>query len=178
MPFHRVLPRILPLAALLGLIATPALVTPALADMPPVPKVGQETPRPVAAPYGAPEGAQAQVDAAFRTAQASGRNVLIDFGGNWCPDCRMLAGVLALPSVAPWVAQRFVTVTVNVGRINTNLDIAQHYGVTIHAVPTVLIVTPQGRLLNPDGALALGDARRMSAQAVVDLLAGWDARDH
>lgn len=164
--------RLLPLTVLLaGLAATPAL-----AELPPVPQVGQETPKPVAAPYGPTEGAQAQVDAAFKTAQESGRNVLIDFGGNWCPDCRMLAGVLDLPSVAPWVAAHFVTVSVNVGRINTNLDIARHYGVTIKAVPTVLIVTPQGRLLNPDGTLALGDARRMSAQAVVDLLAGWNGR--
>jgi thioredoxin 1 len=166
--------RVLPLAALLGAL----IATPALAELPPVPQVGQQAPHPVAAPYGPTDGAQAQVDAAFQTARASGRNVLIDFGGNWCPDCRMLAGVLALPSIAPWVAAHFVTVMVNVGRINTNLDIARHYGVTIKAVPTVLIVTPEGKLLNPDGSLALGDARRMSAQAVVDLLAGWDSRGH
>ncbi|WP_240161981.1 thioredoxin family protein [Gluconacetobacter azotocaptans] len=166
--------RLLPLSALLGL----AMALPARAAVPPmpVPQVGQATPTAVAAPYGPPADAQAQVAAAFRAAQASGKNVLLDFGGNWCPDCRLMAGVLRLPQVAPWVDSRFVTVAINVGRIDTNLDIAQRYGVTIKAVPTVLVVTPQGRLLNPDGALALGDARHMSAQAVVDLLAEWDAR--
>ncbi|NVN11925.1 MULTISPECIES: thioredoxin family protein [Nguyenibacter] len=165
-------------AAILPAMLLGVLSTPALAELPPTPKVGHAVPHPVAAPYGPPEGAQAQVDEAFARARASGRNVLIDFGGNWCPDCRMLAGVLALPTVAPWVAASFERVNVNVGHIDTNLDIAQKYGVTIKAVPTVLIVTPKGQVLNPDGALALGDARRMSAQAVVDLLAGWDTRGH
>ncbi|MBB2202743.1 thioredoxin family protein [Gluconacetobacter tumulisoli] len=166
--------RLLPLSALLGIVTA----VPAQAAVPsnPVPQVGQAMPTAVPAPYGSPADAPAQVAAAFRAAQASGKNVLLDFGGNWCPDCRLMAGVLRLPQVAPWIDAHFVEVTVNVGRINTNLDIAQRYGVTIKAVPTVLIITPQGRLLNPDGTLALGDARHMSSQAVVDLLAAWNAR--
>jgi thioredoxin 1 len=129
---------------------------------------------PVAAPYDTGADAHAQVDAAFAAAKASGRKVMIDFGGNWCPDCRMLAGVLAAPEVKPWATQGFVTVLVDVGRMKKNLDVAAKYGVKITAVPTVLVITPDGQVLNKDHVFALSDARSMSPQAVVDLLASWE----
>jgi hypothetical protein len=56
------------------------------------------------------------------------------------------------------------------------MDIARRYGVTVKAIPTVLIVTPQGKLLNPQGTLVLGNARTMSSQAVVDQIAAWNRR--
>jgi len=120
--------------------------------------------------------AKTQVEEAFATAARTKRKVLIDFGGNWCPDCRMLAGVFEQPEVAQWLESQFVVVPVNVGRIDKNLDIAKQYGVTIHEVPTVLIVTPGRTLLNADGANTLGNARAMSPQAVLDLLDKWNRR--
>ena len=129
-------------------------------------------------PYDTTADAQAQVADAFRAARRSGRNVLIDLGANWCPDCRMLNGVLRMPQVQPWVHGHFETVMVNVDRFNVNMDIPARYGVKVKQIPTVLVLTPDGRLLNPDGALALGNARHMSPQAQVDLVAAWDARGH
>ncbi|MDR6181599.1 thioredoxin family protein [Asaia bogorensis] len=120
--------------------------------------------------------AKKQVEEAFATAARTKRKVLIDFGGNWCPDCRMLAGIFEQPEVAQWLESQFVVVPVNVGRIDQNLDIAKQYGVTIHEVPTVLIVTPGRTLLNADGANTLGNARAMSTQAVLDLLDKWNRR--
>jgi len=126
---------------------------------------------PVAAPYDETADAHAQVDAAFATAKATGRTVLLDFGGNWCPDCRILAGVLRDPTVHDWMSSRFVLLQIDVGRRTKNMDIAQRFGVTVKGVPTVLMITPDGKLLNPDNPYGLSDARSMSSQAVVDLLA-------
>ncbi|MFT8956844.1 MAG: thioredoxin family protein, partial [Gluconobacter oxydans] len=117
-----------------------------------------------------------QVAQAFALAQKTHRKVLLDFGGNWCPDCKMLSGIFALPDAARWLDSQFVVVPVNVGRINTNLDLAARYGVTIKAVPTVIIVTPDGHALNGDGSTALGNARSMSPQAVLDLISSWNKR--
>jgi thiol-disulfide isomerase/thioredoxin len=153
------------------IVAATALL---LAAAAPTPTVTPDQPKPVAAPYDTQADAHAAVDAAFAAARSSGRKVMIDFGGNWCPDCRALAGVLASPDVKPWLDQGFVTVMVDVGRFKKNLDIAAKYGVKINAAPTVLIITPDGKLLNGDKVFALADARYMSPQAVVDLLAGWE----
>ncbi|KXV65422.1 protein-disulfide isomerase [Acetobacter orleanensis] len=142
----------------------------------PVPQIGSAPITAVAHPYAEPEGAQAAVDAAFAEARKTGRKVLIDFGANWCPDCRVLAGVLTHPSVSPWIEQTFSVVSVNVDHFNKNMDIAKKFGITIKAIPVALIVTPEGKVLNADETLALGDARRMSGQAVVDMLAEWAKR--
>jgi thioredoxin 1 len=156
------------------LAASPALAFMSVALMaaaPPTLPPGQATP--VAAPYDTNADAHAQVDAAFAKARATGRKVLIDFGGNWCPDCRMLAGVLEVPAVHEWSDANFETVMVDIGRRTKNLDIAAKYGVKIEGVPAVLVVTPDGKLLNGDNVSALADARSWSQQAVVDLLAKW-----
>jgi len=138
-----------------------------------VPMVPPGKATPVAQPYDETADAHAAVAAAFAAAHASGHKVLLDFGGNWCPDCRMLAGVLDLPQVHAWAAQHFETVYIDVGRFTKNKDIAQHYGVKLTAAPTVLVVTADGTVLNRNDVFALADARTMSAQAVVALLASW-----
>jgi thiol-disulfide isomerase/thioredoxin len=145
-----------------------------LAAAAPLPKVTDDQAPPVEHPYDTQADAHAAVQTAFAQAKATGRNVMLDFGGNWCPDCRVLAGVLQAPVVKPWVDQNFVTVLVDVGRFKKNLDIAAQYGVKINAAPTVLVISPDGRVLNQGNVFALADARSMSAQAVVNLLAGWE----
>jgi thiol-disulfide isomerase/thioredoxin len=130
---------------------------------------GQATP--VAVPYDVNADAHAQVAAAFARAKANGHKVMLDFGGNWCPDCRMLAGVLDMPQVKQWTDASYETVMIDVGRENKNMDLAAQYGIKIHAVPTVLMLTADGKLLNKDDVFALANARGLSAQAVVNILA-------
>jgi len=159
----------------------PALALGLLAASPlraatPAPQVGDVHAAAVPAPYPLIDSAQADVAAALAQSKQTGKPVLIDFGGNWCPDCRLLAGTFELPAVHDWLKANFIEVSVNVGHFDANMDIAKAHGVTITAVPTVLIITPDGKTLNPDGARDLGHARAMSAQAVVDLIAGWAAR--
>jgi thioredoxin 1 len=151
-----------------ALLAAAATLLMAATEAPRLPP-GQATP--VAAPYDTQADAHKQVAEAFTRARQTGHRVMLDFGGNWCPDCRMLAGVLEMPQVRAWTANGYETVMIDVGRENKNMDIAAQYGVKIHAVPTVLMLTPDGKLLNKDDVFALANARGLSAQAVVDVLA-------
>lgn len=130
----------------------------------------------VAHPYAEPEAATAAVEHAFEIARQTGRRVLIDYGANWCPDCRILAGVLESPEVKPWVEKNFVLAKVNVDRFNQNLDLAKKYGIQIKQIPVLLVVTPDGKVLNPEATLELGSARSMTAQEIVDRLALWNSR--
>ena len=127
------------------------------------------------APYDLTANANAIVDAAFARARKSHKRVLIDLGGNWCGDCRILAGVMALPEMRGFLARHFEVAEVNVGRFDTNLQIPARFGFTkrLIGVPTVLIAAPDGRLLNRGDVFALADARHMRPQAVADWLAKW-----
>lgn len=160
-------------------IATPA-AAPALAA--PAPRVSITTIDQLAQPLPYPYDEQADAKAAVAKAKAQAKRehkkLLIDFGGNWCPDCRILAGIIALPEVKSFVEKHFVEVTVNIGRYDKNGDIAAHYGFPdrLKGVPTVLIVDPRtDQVINKDKTFALTDARHMSPQALADWLAQWTA---
>lgn len=166
-------------ATILASYAALALL-PAAAPVP-APRVGiasfERLPQPLPLPYHA-GSAKAAVAEARARALKSHKRLLIDLGGNWCLDCRLLAGVMELPRMRPFVAKHFEVVTVDVGRFDQNLDIPAHYGIKdrLKGVPAVLIVDPRtDKLLNAGRETALADARSLTPQALADWLAGWAA---
>ncbi|WP_184114182.1 thioredoxin family protein [Sphingomonas abaci] len=166
-------------ATILASYAALALL-PAAAPVP-APRVGiasfERLPQPLPLPYHA-GSAKAAVAEARARALKSRKRLLIDLGGNWCLDCRLLAGVMELPRMRPFVAKHFEVVTVDVGRFDQNLDIPAHYGIKdrLKGVPAVLIVDPRtDKLLNAGRETALADARSLTPQALADWLAGWAA---
>jgi len=148
----------------------------------PAPRVGvasfERLPQPLPLPYHA-GSAKAAVAQARARAIKSHKRLLIDLGGNWCLDCRLLAGVMELPQMRPFVAKHFEVVTVDVGRFDQNLDIPAHYGIKdrLKGVPAVLIVDPRSdKLLNAGRETAMADARGQAPQALADWLppgAAW-----
>jgi len=131
----------------------------------------EELPQPLPAPYDLRADAHAQI----ARARASGKPLLIDFGANWCADCRVLAGVLELPELKPYLARNFELVQVDVGRFDRNLDIPRRFSRTpMQAIPAVFVIDGKtGKLRNRGEELALGDARVMKPQAIADWLAKW-----
>ena len=131
--------------------------------------------QPLPFPYDEHADGHKQVKAALRRAKAAHKLLLIDLGGNWCPDCRILAGTMRQPDLAPFVAQHYETVMVDVGRYTKNMDIPVSYGAERPAgVPALLIIDPRtGKLLNAGHVTALSDARHMSPQGLADWLAQW-----
>ena len=121
----------------------------------------------------------AKVAAARARALAEHKLLLIDMGGNWCPDCRILAGTMELPNIKSFVDAHYVEVTVDAGRrMNQNGQVAARYGVPkLAGVPSVFIVDPASdRLVDAGHTPALSDARHMSPQGLADWLAQWPAK--
>jgi thiol-disulfide isomerase/thioredoxin len=162
------------LAALLaGACLAPAAVLAA-----PAPKVAiaslADLPTPLPLPYDESADANAEVAAGLAKAKATHRLLLIDLGGNWCPDCRLLAGLMRQPDLARFVQDHYVVVTVDVGRMNKNLQVPARWGVDkVTGVPSILIIDRHGRLLDQGHIPALADARHMTPQALADWLARW-----
>lgn len=162
------------IAAIGAALASPALAAPA-------PKVAAtsfaqlKTPLPL--PYAEGADAKAQIAAARARAKVGHKLLLIDLGGNWCLDCRILAGTMELPELRRYLARHYEIVTVDVGRFDKNMDIAAHYGLVDHfggGVPSVLIIDPRtDKVRNPGRTAALADARTLTPQALADWLASW-----
>ncbi len=132
--------------------------------------------KPLPLPYDESANADQAVAAARDRARRSGKLLLIDLGGNWCLDCRILAGTIEVAPLKAWLASHYEIVTVDVGRFDKNLQIPARYGITgrLEGVPSVLIVDPRtNRLINRGRTAALADARHMTPQALADWLAQW-----
>lgn len=135
----------------------------------------QQLPQPLPLPYNEATNADQQVAQAKARARAQGKKLLIDLGGNWCADCRVLAGIMELPEIAAFIRAHYVVVTVDVGRMDKNQAIPRHYGISkLEGVPAILVVDPKkDRLVNGGRLFALADARHMTPQALADWLAQW-----
>lgn len=106
-----------------------------------------------AKPFKKSSKASEDVDAALARAAATNKRVLLVMGANWCHDNRGLAGWFAQPRFAAMLSSKYETVYVDVGHRDRNIDIARRFGIeAITGTPTVLIIDPQGTLLNPASA--------------------------
>ncbi|WP_010545799.1 thioredoxin family protein [Sphingomonas elodea] len=166
------------LAAVL-LASTTTLLAAAPAPKP-APRVGiasfEALPKPLPLPYDERADADAVVKAARARAIKAHKLLLIDLGGNWCLDCRLLAGTIELPTLKPWVERHYEIVAVDIGRFDRNLAIPARYGAgaKLEGVPALLVVDPRtDKLLNGGRVSALADARSLTPQALADWLAQW-----
>ena len=156
-----------------------ALVFPASAGIP-APHVRAQSfdqlAQPLPLPYDESADAMAAVNTARARARAGHKLLLIDLGGNWCLDCRILAGTIELPEVGIFVRRHYELVTVDVGRFDKNLNVPARYGITqrLEGVPALLVIDPRtDTLLDAGHVAALADARSMTPQALADWLAHW-----
>jgi thiol-disulfide isomerase/thioredoxin len=160
----------------LALAALPLAVLPAQAARAPHMHIASLAELPVVepAPYDVDADANAAVDAAFARARKSGKRVLIDMGGNWCPDCIVLANVMQLPELKRFLAVHFEIVKVDAGRFDKNMDIPARFGLgKPEGVPAVYIATPHGKLVNAGHVTELDNDRTMTPQGIANWLAQW-----
>ncbi len=155
-----------------------AITVPALGAEPPKVSISKfgELHRPLPFPFDDKRDADRDIAEARAKAAASGKLLLIDLGGDWCADCRILVGVMELPEVKAFVDAHYVVVNVDVGRMNRNRQVPAHYGFAkkFKAVPVLFVVDPKtDRLLNHDDIDGLVDARLSTPQALADWLARW-----
>ncbi len=124
--------------------------------------------------YPAPEQAPADVAKALQTVSSTHQRVILDFGGNWCPDCLALDRFFHDATNAPLLEAGFVLVHVNIGRTDRNLDIAEHYEVPLKkGVPALAVLDADGKLLYSQKTGEFEAMRKMQSSAVTEFLAQW-----
>jgi thioredoxin 1 len=122
--------------------------------------------------YRADANAAQDIRRALATAAKQHKNVLLDFGGNWCIDCHVLENAFHQPRIAPLLNSNYIVVHVDVGKYDKNLDLAKKYHVNLQkGVPSLAVLDSQGKVL-----YATGDFERahlMSEDDVIQFLDKW-----
>jgi len=125
--------------------------------------------------YPDPAQAKADIAAALRTAATTHKRILLDFGGNWCPDCQVLDIYFHDPANRRILEANFVLVHVNIGHMDANLDIAEQYEVPLRrGVPALAVLSEKGKLLYSQKNGEFEAMSRMELSAVTQFLKQWE----
>ena len=125
--------------------------------------------------YPDPSQAKADIAAALKTAAANHKRILLDFGGNWCPDCVVLDIYFHDPANRPILEANFVLVHVNIGHMDANLDLAEQYEVPLRrGVPALAVLSEHGKLLYSQKRGEFEAMSRMELSAVTQFLKQWE----
>lgn len=122
---------------------------------------------PDAKPFDASRDAKSDVALALAQAQAENKPAITVMGANWCHDSRALAGWFATPRFSTMLERDFVLTYVDVGRKDSNLDVARSFGLDgIIGTPTVVVTAPDGTVLNLDSAVSWRNSANRSEDAI------------
>jgi thioredoxin 1 len=129
--------------------------------------------------YPDPAQAKADITTALQAAKASHRRIIVDFGGNWCPDCHVLDLYFHDQTNAPLLDANYVLVHVNIGRKDQNLQIAKRYEIPLDkGVPALAVLDGDGKLLFSQKAGEFEAMRGMQSPAVTAFLDEWKPPTH
>jgi thioredoxin 1 len=122
--------------------------------------------------YKADANAAQDIRRALATAVKQHKNVLLDFGGNWCIDCHVLDNAFHQPRIAPLLNSNYIVVHVDVGKYEKNLDLAKKYHVNLEkGVPSLAVLDSLGKVLY--GTSDFERAHLMSEDDVIQFLDKW-----
>ena len=123
-----------------------------------------------------PSRAASDIDAAVKQAASSHKRVLVDFGANWCTDCKVLDQNLHKAENASLLSANYVLVHVNVGEsgIDHNVELAKRYGIPLNkGVPALAVLDSDGRVVFSQKNGEFESMRRMDPRSVNEFLARW-----
>ena len=132
------------------------------------------TPAPAHQLYSDTADPKADIQAALVTAKKYHRNVILDFGGNWCGDCKVLDIYFHQAPNLQLLTDNFVLVHVNIGRYDKNLDVAEKYGIPLKkGVPALAVLNQSGKLLQSQRTGEFENMRHMEPNSVTEFLTQW-----
>ena len=118
-------------------------------------------------PYDEAADAKLEIKQALAQAPPANTPVIVVFGANWCPDCKMLDSAMKRGASAPLLSREFKLVKVNVGQFDHNLDLIKLYGVPLKkGIPEVVILSPQNEVLYVTKEGELSDARKLGKDGI------------
>jgi thiol:disulfide interchange protein len=122
--------------------------------------------------------AHQQIQAAIAQASQSGKNVLLDFGANWCGDCHALDAQMHTPELAGLVERNYVVVHIDVGRMNKNVDLARKYGIPLRkGIPALAVLDSHGKLLFSQDQGQFEDARHLGPDSFKQFFEQWKPKN-
>lgn len=133
---------------------------------------GQQFPIPTG--YDASRKATADIQAALALAKTDRKEVLLDFGADWCPDCVALDSMFHSAQVESLLNSDYVVVPIDVGDWNLNMSTASQYvDLSTSGIPALVVMDGSGQVREATNDGSFSNARTMDADQVAAFLSTW-----
>jgi len=92
---------------------------------------------------------------------------IVIFGANWCPDAKLLEGVMQLPTVKNFLEARSKILHIDVGGYEINTELFDFFDKDIQdGIPRIFIMDKAGKNINLQVNDAMRKARELSSQDI------------
>ena len=120
------------------------------------------------------------ISTALVAAKKDGQRVLVNFGADWCIDCRILERLFLTNPVNAFLKSHFHVVTIDVGVYfddgrEKNVDVPIRYGLDLmtSGVPAIVVLDPEGRIVATTREGQWRSARKFTTSDVMPFLEAW-----
>jgi thiol-disulfide isomerase/thioredoxin len=118
--------------------------------------------------------AKTEIKNALDRAKREHKRIILDFGGNWCGDCRALAANFKKEPNASLLKSSYILIDVNIGKYDMNKDVAQQYEVPLtKGVPALAVIDGDGHVLYSQKNGEFESMRSMDPNSVTAFLQKW-----
>ena len=98
-----------------------------------------------------------------------GKQPIVVFGANWCPDARLLEGVMQLTTVKDFLDKYASVLNIDVGKYQINTELFSFFDSRIKdGIPRVFVMNLSGQLVNLETNDTMREARELSIQEIFD----------
>ena len=119
--------------------------------------------------------AMSQIDQALEEARESGRFVICQVGGNWCPWCLRFAKFITEDEeIANVVKENFVYIHVNTSNANKNEEALRRLGNPGRfGYPVLVILDDEGRVMHIQNSSYLEEGNSYNHKKVLEFFLNW-----
>ncbi len=122
---------------------------------------------PLPLPYNKKEYTEKDIQKFINKTINNSKQPIIIFGGNWCGDCRVLAGTFNLPTIKKFLDKHYEVLHIDVGRYEINMNLMEYFNIPREeGVPRVLVFDKNNNLLNSSSTKEWTTARDRKQQDI------------
>ena len=122
-------------------------------------------------PYSGVQTSMLEIQEFIQKTIKSNKQPIVIFGANWCPDARLLEGVIQLTTVKSFLVRNTNILNIDVGNYEMNTELFSFFDKNIQeGIPRIFIMDTKGEVLNLHVNDTMRKARELTTQDIFNYL--------